>query len=476
MTATSEKTMTGTPSSAIKRFGWMLVAGLVPALLAGCAAELKRAPNVILMTLDTLRADHLGCYGYERPTSPWLDSFAKVATFYPRSHSTSSWTLPAHASLFTGKYPFEHGAHSFKVSDDETALSVLAEHHVTLAEVLQAEGYQTVAITGNASFLAERFKLNQGFDSYVNEQVNGWELSERALEWLEERGPDPFFLFLNFVDTHNPYQTGSGREEHDQGFLSKQDDRQSFYIYRELRPHILGRKRPFPHEKVTLLINQYDTAIRTLDEVLKSLITSLKEMELYDDTLIVITSDHGEFLGERDLIDHGREVYEGGLWVPLIIKFPGQNKGKVDESLVTSADIPHLILERFPRAIRKRTLPNFPNAPGRQPAIGENYYVHPAEFNDHEYNRKRFNQVRTAIYDWPYKYIHDSGGNHELYDLAEDPSESNNLYEQKRNVAQKLEARWRNLRSEREVVVDPRAVRAPNQQEIEGLKALGYLE
>ena len=241
--------MKRTPSSAIKRFGWILVAGLVSALSTGCAAELERAPNVILMTLDTLRADHLGCYGYERPTSPWLDSFAKVATFYPHAHSTSSWTLPSHASLFTGKYPFEHGAHSFKVSEDKTALSVLDERHVTLAEALQAEGYQTAAFVGNASFLTKRFKFNQGFGHYFNEQTNGWDLSERVLEWLEERGPNPFFVFLNYVDTHNPYQTGTGRENHDQGFLSKQDDRQSFYLYRELRPHILGRKRPFPHEK-----------------------------------------------------------------------------------------------------------------------------------------------------------------------------------------------------------------------------------
>jgi arylsulfatase A-like enzyme len=424
----------------------MLIAGIALALGAGCSDEPKRAPNVILMTLDTLRADHLGCYGYERPTSPWLDSFAKVATLYTRAHSTSPWTLPSHASLLTGKYPFDHGARPFKVSNkkrkNSIELGVLDERHLSLAEALKAEGYQTAAFTGNASFLKERFQLNQGFDTYYNKQSNGLGLNFQIVGWLEDRGPDPFFLFLNYVDTHNPYQTGNGREPIDPGFLAKGENRQSFFINKELRPHILKRVKPFPHEKVKLLTNQYDTAIRYLDAVLESLIGTLEEMELYDDTMIVITSDHGEFLGERDLIDHGRDVYEGVLWVPLIIKYPGQRAGEVEDSLVTGADIPHLILERFPKTIRKRTLPSFPNAPGQQLAIAEKYYVHGSNFRK-AYERARFDQVRTAIYAGSYKYIHDSTGNHELYDLAEDPSESNNLYSSEPGVVQKLQDRWR---------------------------------
>jgi arylsulfatase A-like enzyme len=467
--------MNGSPARAAGRCGWMLIAGIALALGAGCSDEPKRAPHVILMTLDTLRADHLGCYGYERPTSPWLDGFATVATFYTRAHSTSPWTLPSHASLLTGKYPFEHGAHTFKVNEKKIELGVLDERHLTLAEALKAEGYQTAAFTGNASFLKERFQLNQGFDTYYNKQSNGGRLNKQIVGWLKERGPDPFFLFLNYVDTHNPYQTGNGREAIDPGFLAKDDDRQSFYILRELRPHILKRQRPFPHEKVTLLTNQYDTAIRYLDAILEDLIGALEEMGLYDDTMIVITSDHGEFLGERDLIDHGRDVYEGVLWVPLIIKYPGQRVGKVDDSLVTGADIPHLILQRFPKEIRKRTLISFPNAPDRQLAIAEKYYVHGDNFSK-AYERERFDQVRTAIYAGSYKYIHDSKGNHELYDLAEDPSESNNLYSSKPDVVQKLEERWQRLRSEREEDMDPRAVREPNQQEIDSLRALGYLD
>jgi arylsulfatase A-like enzyme len=141
-------------------------------------------PNVLLITLDTLRADHLGCYGYDRPTSPNIDAFAKVATFYPRGYASAPWTLPTHGSLMTGLYPFEHGAHTFKINEKRAEVGVLADRHVTLAETLRAEGFQTAAFVGNDVYLKQRFKIHQGFETYFSERTYADQLNAMAFEWL----------------------------------------------------------------------------------------------------------------------------------------------------------------------------------------------------------------------------------------------------------------------------------------------------
>ena len=138
---------------------------LGPALLAACARA-PREPNVVLITLDTVRADHLSAYGYAVQTSPRLAGLARQATLYRRALASSPWTLPAHASLFTGRHVFEHGAHDFKVTEDipDNAYPLGAEQ-LTLAEALKAEGYETVAVVANAGYLAKRYGLDQGFVS-----------------------------------------------------------------------------------------------------------------------------------------------------------------------------------------------------------------------------------------------------------------------------------------------------------------------
>lgn len=436
-------------------------------------SEPVRPPNVILMTLDTLRADHLGCYGYDRPTSPHIDAFAKVATFYPRGYSASPWTLPSHASLMTGLYPFEHGARTFKIRADRAEVSVLDERHVTLAEALRAEGFRTAAFVGNVVYLNERFKINQGFETYFNERTYSNRLNEMALEWLGQNGQEPFFLFLNYIDTHNPYN--ARRRPDDPGFLRPEDDRQSFYIYQDLRPHILKREKPFPAETVQLVTNQYDTAIHVLDAELGRLFEELKKLGLYDNTMIILTSDHGEFLGEHDLIDHGKDVYQPVVWVPLIIKNPGQREGVVDETVITSPEIPHLIFQRFPADMAERGFAQFPLAPGKQPALSENYFTMADDYNYKPHERARFDRVRTAVYDWPYKYIHDSSGKHELYDLAKDPEESKNLYTGNTGVAREIEQQLLSFKADRDTAKEAQPVRPANEEELENLRALGYL-
>jgi arylsulfatase A-like enzyme len=402
-----------------------------------------------------------------------LDEFAEVATFYPRAFATSPWTLPSHASLFTGVYPFEHGAHAFKIEEDQAREGALEGSHLTLAEVFKAEGYRTAAFVGNAVYLNQRFQLDQGFESYFNERTYARALNRLVLDWLRQHGSQPFFLFINYVDTHNPYN--AGKRSDDPGFLEPDEDRQSYYLLEELRPHILKRERPFPHDKVRLLIDQYDTAIFNLDAEIGNLLVQLRKMALYEDTMIVLTSDHGEFLGEHELIDHGKDLYQPVLWVPLIIKNPGQREGKVDTSVVSGAHLPHLILLQLPRDVAERNLPSFPNAPGRQPALGENYFTMPYDFNRNPWERERFDRVRAALVEWPYKFIHDSRGRHELYELENDPGESKNLFRLRPEVVRRLSRQLEQSGVHSGAVGEPSDVRPPNREEIENLKALGYL-
>jgi hypothetical protein len=185
---------------------------LGPALgaLAACAPdaprpEPKAPPNVVLLTLDTVRADHLGCYGYSRATSPRLDAFARGATLYRRSFSSAPWTLPSHASLFTGRYSFEHGARNLRSRDPGRSFSALAPGHYTLAEALKERGYATAAFVANTGLLSRRCGVNQGFDVYQTRRLPAREINAAGLEFMRKARKRPFFLFLNYMEAHRPY-------------------------------------------------------------------------------------------------------------------------------------------------------------------------------------------------------------------------------------------------------------------------------
>jgi len=190
---------------------------LVSVSLLACAPD-RRAdapPNVVLLVLDTVRSDHLGCYGYGRPTSPGIDAFARGATRYTRSLSAAPWTVPTHASLFTGKAPLAHGAHTIKIeARGHPDVRPLDDDALTLAEVFAAEGYDTAAFAANTAFLARQWKLDQGFQTYHLERVRADALNRSVFAWLDAHGDEPFFLFVNYIDAHRPYDTRPRR-----GFL-----------------------------------------------------------------------------------------------------------------------------------------------------------------------------------------------------------------------------------------------------------------
>jgi len=183
---------------------WAAALLLALPFLQGCADP--GPPNVLLITLDTVRADHLSSYGYAKPISPQLDTFARRATRYAVCFATSPWTVPSHASLFTGLHPFEHGAHSFEPRDKRRGnVWPLHDNHETLAEVFREEGYDTAGIVANQVYLNSNLNLQQGFDQWEVKRERSAAVNRRVFEWLEEREGRPFFLFVNYLDAHRPY-------------------------------------------------------------------------------------------------------------------------------------------------------------------------------------------------------------------------------------------------------------------------------
>jgi arylsulfatase A-like enzyme len=379
-------------------------------------------PNVVLIVLDTLRADHLSCYGYERKTSPNIDRFAETATLYGDCVSTAPWTLPAHASLFTGKYPFEHGAYTSVSRRARMADAYpLPSEQLTLAEFLHAEGYKTGAFVANAVYCSRWTGLDQGFDRYFVKYMYAEAMMPRVFTWLERRGGRPFFLFLNLMDTHWPLNV-SPRP----GFIDPPADPDVRGVSRRFAEAVLPATGPVPQELRQKLVDQYDTAVANVDGQIGRLLAKLRALELYEQAVIVITSDHGNYFGEHFLTGHSKDVYQPALAVPLIVKAPGQSRGQVANVRISLAMVPNLICAQLPRALAGRARGLFPEAVGAERMIAENYYSRSKDLFGKPWS-DRFKRIRQAVFEGQHKYVHSSDGQHELYDLETDPDESTNL-------------------------------------------------
>ncbi|MFC1591569.1 sulfatase-like hydrolase/transferase [Thermodesulfobacteriota bacterium] len=477
-----------------------LVAALAALALSSCSQDAPRPPaagkpNVVFIVLDTLRADHLGCYGYQHPTSPNIDAFAAVATRYTRAMASAPWTMPAHASLFTGKNPFEHGGHCFKTEKfGEHNVSPLADEHLTIAEVFQAEEYKTAAFTANWAFMAPWLKLNQGFDEYTIKWTSARVLNKQIFPWIKENAGSNFLLFINYMDTHGLYnieprsavkrllseyaikvQMLFGKGLHK--LLGKpgryQHPRQQ--MWGDLYSTIMPGTGPLPRAALQQAIQEYDTAITNVDYQLQQLFNLLKKLGLYDNTLIVLISDHGEYLGEHHYITHGKDVYQEALWVPLIIKKPYQENGAVEDTLISFTDIARMVVAELPADAAARHLDHFPDAPGNHEVVAEQYYALPKDYFNPVWG-KRFDRIRTVLFDWPYKYIQSSDNNNELYQLEDDPGETRNLIGQQPARARELAERLQAFIAKRGRAATRTEADPLSPEERERLRALGYLD
>jgi arylsulfatase A-like enzyme len=421
-----------------------------------------RGPNVILIVWDTVRADHLSLYGYARDTTPHLAEFARDATVYRRAIAASSFTLPAHASMFTGQFPDKHGAIPTKGLPLGRPLPAGAH---TLAEVLAERGYRTAAIISNFGYLGAGYGLHQGFD-YVDARSMlrlrpvmglhlGWmskwialqagqgrELAlsyrraddiRRQAETLIDgfgRSGEPFFLFLNFMDPHYPRTPPGDFRHRYPGLIA------SMPYERESALRNQGNHRgatvfePFQAHETS----QYDGAIAFLDAETARLIRALKDAGLYDNTLIIFTSDHGEAFGERNHWGHPVSVYQEQVHVPLLVKFPGTRGGAVSDELASHIDI-------MPTALAAAGVKIPPDVDGRDLAATAGnrpvfaYYAPMGEGVPQRIQRRQY-----AVYLDRWKLVVSSDGRKELYDPWADPGEQSNLYRPDHPVVQEAEA------------------------------------
>ncbi|MDE0903900.1 MAG: sulfatase [Planctomycetota bacterium] len=395
-------------------------------ILAGCLPSCTPSPEppqqVVLVVCDTLRADHLSLYGYSRPTSPNLEQLAQESTVYHRAQAAAPWTLPSHASIFTGLYPSEHGARTWSGDDlkdlrdkgwsEGNNVGPLAAHHTTLAELFQAHGWATGAVVANVAYMHERYGIAQGFDSYQRQRGPVEEITRRALQFIEAHKHESFFLFVNLMDTHRPYNVRPHPPIPDRSSDGN--------LLKRLVPLILDPNASASPELLDALKDQYDTAIANLDEGLGDFFQTLRKDGLYDNMCLMVTSDHGEFLGEHDLIEHSKDVYQGTLHVPLIVKAPGQTKRMDDHDWIGHVHLPGLILDALNHSETDSPLRS--HWPRRDGVLSENYdsRVHDlrAPWGD------RFRRSRRVLVSGSLKTILSSDGNHETYNLLEDPQEN----------------------------------------------------
>ncbi len=430
----------------------------------------ETSPNIVLISIDALRADHLSCYGHSRNTSPNIDAFAAKSTLYGRAVAASPWTLPSYASLLTGLYPFEHGAHRFHGYRENAPNSYrLREAHVTLAEALRDEGYCTAAFLANRVMLSRWTRLNQGFEVYFRDDVAAETLNKRIFAWLERRREEPFFLLINYMDTHTPYNARPFP-----GLLDGPCEAFSWEFYLKVHNEVLAATPPLPRQWLNILVDQYDVSIAHADQAVGQLLQHLKALRLDGRTLIVLTSDHGEYFGEHRLMEHGKDVYEEAVWVPLIVRKPGQTAGEQVDRVVSLTAVPQIVFSQLPQATAARLRKRFPSRADDGAVISEIYFCAQRDLYHPRWGH-RFKRIRTAIFDWPYKFIHSTDGAHELYHLEEDPQERNNLAQADEERAAALAERLKAIKAGSETILPGEALAAPSPEEVEQMRALGYL-
>lgn len=291
--------------------------------VVACADSGPRPRNVILISIDTTRADHVSAYGYRRKTTPGLDRFAESGAVFLNCTSSSSWTVPAHLTIFTGLEPSTHGLVYYKEPGK------LNEGYATMASLLFERGYRTAAFTGGG-FMSRRHGMDQGFETYLSIGRNLTDNIPEAERWLQTVGDAPFFLFLHGFDPHRPYAPpASFSTVFDVGYRGKWD------------PSVIapGKPRP-PRRLLAHAISQYDGELAYADFLLTTFLEGLRQKGLLDDTLVVVTSDHGDEFYEHGNCDHIHTLHDELVRVPLIMVGPGVPAVRVEDHVGTIDVLP----------------------------------------------------------------------------------------------------------------------------------------
>ncbi len=479
--------------------------------LGSCNSGKVTGPNIVWIVWDTVRADRLSIYRPERKTTPFLQKWAKDGRVFDCS-SVSCWTVPSHASMFTGLFPGEHGV--------QDVVSELSEEHDTVAELLRDQGYQTYLFSANP-FVSRSTKFSQGFQieehpydkklaAEAQDEVVGkidpqdqssdmsvvlgkgsknWSvkavgelINRRFFRFLSTRDQGrPFFAFLNYMEAHRvriPSRESRGR-------LMTREEVTASYTFNQTQARFqrisLGLEEPFSEKEQKIVEAVYDATLLELDMLLDEIFRKLQATpELLSNTVVILTSDHGEHLGDHGSYLHQYSLYEGVLNVPLVIWAPGRLSPGTEIEPVMNIDL-------FPTVLELASIP-VPERPGTQSLLGVKEdrllvaeYPKPYEpvlskfIRSHpEWDSSPYRQGLRTARSGAYKLLWRSSGEQELYNLADDPGEEINLKddnpEMTRLLAKKLEG-WLELRS----LVKQGGERELSPDERERLKALGYL-
>ena len=424
-------------------------------------------PNILWVVWDTVRADRRGLYGHDRNTTPFLDRWSREARVFDNCLSTGGSTVPSHGSMFTAKLPSRHGAREGHLWLDD--------RHETIAELLGEAGYQTWLWSANPHISKEE-NFHQGFDEVehpwdaasqkrayeiVTEKLRGdrsselpmrikqkqigpWvlkaagELAEEGLtRWLKGRdGKRPFFAFINYMEAHRPLLPP---REYRERMMSPEDVARSYTIDRSWVP--LWRYNFGLHEytrdELRVMAGTYDAALAELDGLLESLIESLRASGDLEDTIVVLTADHGEHLGEHHLLDHQYSLYQDLIRVPLILYAEGVVEPGRDRREVSNYDVFPTLLELAglepPESLYTSAASLLDPTPARRriaeiPAIFSEPFPIIQQMNP-GFDPKPFARRLRAMMQGDHKLIWGEDGRHELYDLKKDPWERVNLIE-----------------------------------------------
>jgi arylsulfatase A-like enzyme len=454
----------------------LLAAACLSACGGDASSDASGPPrNVILISLDTLRPDHLSCYGHDRETSPAIDALAARGVRFADASSTAPWTLPAHTTMFTGLYPSRHGVKDYSHR--------LPEESVTLAEILRERGFQTWAVVNTWNIANPSFEIFQGFDAddvhYVRESESrpgggqtilntGAQVAEAARARLAGRDrTKPFFLFAHFYDAHTDFTPDP---EYRAQFVRPYGGRLDGSTGQLMQLRAGGVK--LGAADLAHLRDLYDAEIRQLDDVVAGFLAFLAEEGLDEDTLIVLTSDHGEEFQEHGGLLHGRTQYQELLAVPLILAGPGVPRG-------VTVDAPVSLVDLLPTVLAQLGIPAPANVDGvdlapawRGGALPERLIFGEADHNN-VVDGKPVIDIKRMARSGREKLHHDRATDGvQLYDLGADPREQQDLATMAPERAAELRAALQRFLDAAIAAETSGAV--PTPEELELLRELGY--
>jgi arylsulfatase A-like enzyme len=407
-------------------------------------SEVKQRPNIILMVIDALRPDHLPAYGYHRDVSPTIDAIAAEGVVFERAIAAAPWTQPSIASLFCGKYPGVHRVLDYNLADrmrrgKASRIAVFDDSFITLAEVLQENGYATAGFTA-IPLLLRSYGYAQGFDHYVDvearaDKAKGQKqtadmLHRDAIEWLKQRDREkPFFMYFQYADVHGSYYA---RDEFVRPLMEQVEAMPNKHKLTSAEKNRMGYIAKTTAGKIAEQYKHlsdyrefwsalYDAGIREMDYHIATLVERLKQMNLWDDTYVIITADHGEELCEHGRFSHGVSLYHTELSVPLILRWPGvlpagERVGGTAQLIdLMPTLIEHLHLPEVEGLQGRSLVPDIFGQPPSQPVMAFSEGV-----------KSKLKQWAVYYGDW--KVIVDGRTKRvALFNIAKDPQEKENL-------------------------------------------------